>query len=186
MQFGANIGRDHFLRASCTDQQVELEPRGSSADHREVLHLAADKRTDDRHRMIHSAEAAYDDDVTIFDETGGLVFIHQHFLALGSVGAGNRFELHGVSSRNTGVSCSDASAVTWLPIAGGKAPWKWPSTRLPLASSTSSNTNGAIAACALSGTRMTVWLCTVPCMAVIATPLGCARSQLQLCRRHCG
>src|SRR6516164_2428281 len=100
--------------------------------------------------MIHRAKAANDDDVAILNEAGSLLFVHQHFLALGPVGAGNWLEFHGISSRNTGVSCPDASAITRLPIAGGKAPWKWPSTRLPLASSTSSSTNGAIAACALS------------------------------------
>src|SRR6185369_12470316 len=146
--------------------------------------LAADKRADDRHRMVHCAEAADDDDVAILDKRGGLLLTHQHFLALRAVGACDRFKLHVASSRKTGV-CSDGSAVTRLPIAGGSARLKCPSTRFPSVSSTSTSTKGAAAACALSGTRMIVWLCTLP-SSVIGPPRECAPSPQLQCRLRCG
>src|SRR5207244_10669158 len=98
-----------------------LEASRGSAHPLQIHYIATDQRADDRHRVIDGAEAADNDDVAVLDECRRLVLTHQHFLAFGSVYTGDRFELHGFSSRTrkSGVSFSVGSAITLVPMAGG-------------------------------------------------------------------
>src|SRR5215831_7250428 len=100
IKFGADVGSDHFLDGSGADEKVDLQSGGCRANHGEVFRLAADEGADDRHRMVHRAKTADDDDIAVLDEARGLILFDQHLSALGPIGAGDWVKPHPSSSRD--------------------------------------------------------------------------------------
>jgi hypothetical protein len=96
--FGTDVGRNDFLHAAGTDEKVDLEAGGRRPDHGEIFSLAADERADDWHRMVHGAEAPDDHHVAVLDESDRFILSDKHLFARRPIGAGDRIELHHLSS----------------------------------------------------------------------------------------
>src|SRR5215831_4647038 len=98
IQFSADVRRDHLLHSSSADEKVNLEAGRCRANHGKVLHLAANKGSDDRHRVVHGAKTTDDDDIAVLNEAGSFILSGQHLSTLRAISASDGIKLHSSAS----------------------------------------------------------------------------------------
>ena len=134
---------------------VEFKPRSAAPMTVRVLHFAADKPADNRHRMIHSAEAASDDDFPSLMRSAASSSSStlQRWPVGAGIGSGFAWRLLGIWR-----FLFACISVTRLPIAGRSARKISPRTSI----SEFDEGRATRIAARLVGTQLTVWLCAMP------------------------
>src|SRR5262249_48718421 len=78
----AHVRSDDLARTARGNEEVDLETRGGSADHSEVLHAAPDKAAHDEHRVARVDEAADGDGHAVLDLRERFLGLDNALLAL--------------------------------------------------------------------------------------------------------